>query len=161
MKNVNFYLSRVILLILIGSCFSCQKSGTDVKPAKSPATGNNQALAASPVTIFTTNQNQFTDVQVCYDNNVFLLENGKLKKLVGTQLVDMFPASVYTDFSPQYVAISKDFTFYLRAANGIKVIKGGKEIKFYKVGVAPLQDFDATSFGSWELSVDETDQSIV
>jgi hypothetical protein len=162
MKNVNFCFSRILLLILIVSGFSCQKNGTEPKPAKASATGNNtQALAATPVTIFSSNQHQFTDVQVCYDNNVFLLENGKLKKLVGTQLVDMFPASVYTDFNPQYLAISKDFTFYLRAANGIKVIKGGKEIKYYKVGVAPLQDFNEASFGNWELSVDETDQSIV
>jgi hypothetical protein len=147
--------------MLIGFCFSCQKNGTDMKPAKSSATGNTPTLAAAPATIFTASQHQFTDVQVCFNNNVFLIENGKLKRLNGTQLVDVLPASVYTDFSPQYLAISKDFTFYLRAANGIKVIKDGKEIKYYKVGVAPLQDFDETNFGSWELSVDETDQSIV
>ncbi len=162
MKNVNFYFSRVILLILIGFGFSCQKNGTDPKPAKTAATSHStQSLAASPVVIFTAPQHQFTDVQVCYDNSVFLIENGKLKKLTGGQLVDVLPASIYTDFTPQYLAISKDFTFYLRAANGIKVIKNGKEIKYYKVGVAPLQDFDETSFGNWEISVDETDKSIV
>ena len=162
MKNVNLNFNRVILLILIGFCFSCQKNGTDPKPAKTAATSHNtQSLAASPVVIFTASQHQFTDVQVCYDNSVFLIENGKLKKLSGGQLVDVLPASVYTDFTPQYLAISKDFTYYLRGANGIKVIKDGKEIKYYKVGVAPLQDFDETSFGSWELSVDETDKSIV
>jgi len=162
MKNVNFYFSRLILLILIGFGFSCQKNGTEPKPAKTTSTTHtSQSLAASPVVIFTAAQHKFTDIQVCYDNSVFLLENGKLKKLTGGQLVDVLPASVYTDFTPQYLAISKDFTYYLRGSTGIKVIKNGKEIKYYKVGVAPLQDFDETSFSNWEIGVDETDKSIV
>lgn len=162
MKNANFYLNKAILLVLIGLCFSCQKNESGQEPAKLAATGNLKALSGTPVTIFTGNQHQFTDVQICYDNRVFLLEDGKLKKLIGDQLVDVpLPVSVYTDFHPQYLAIAKDFTFYLRAANGIKVIKGGKEIKYYKVGVAPLQDFNETNFGSWEIGVDETDQSLV
>ncbi|MEN0055561.1 MAG: hypothetical protein AAGC65_17925 [Mucilaginibacter sp.] len=140
---------------------SCRKNTADVVPDKSAPT-NAQTQTVVPISIFTPTQHVFTDIQVCYDDKIFLLENGKLKRLIGTELVDVdLPASVYTNFHPTFLTISKDYTFYLRASNGIKIIKGGQEIKFYKVGMPPLQNFTPATFGNLEVATDESDHSVV
>jgi hypothetical protein len=162
MKTLNIQVCKIILLILTGFCFSCQKFQPNSVLEKSPATSANENTDYPLTTIFTASEHTFTDVQICYDDKIFLLEGGRLKRLIGSQLEEVqLPASVYTDFDPKYLAISKDFTFYLRAANGIKVIKNKQLIHYYKVGAPPLQDFTEQTFGNWEIGVDETDQSIL
>jgi hypothetical protein len=161
MKTLNIRVCQVILLIFIGFCFSCKKNELGLSPQKLSSTSDVETPATQLTTIFEAEKHSFTDIQTCYDGKVFLLEDGILKRLNGSKLEEVLPASVYTDFKPKYLAISKDFTFYLRAPNGIKVIKGGTVIKYYKVGVAPLQYFTVENFGNWELSVDESDQSII
>lgn len=70
------------------------------------------------------------------------MESGKLKKLNGNQVVDVpLPASVYDDFAPKFLAVSSDNTIYLRAGNGIKIIKNNKVVKFYEFGPEILIDF--------------------
>ena len=162
MKNLSLNLLKIIVLVLISFVISCKKDRPNFNNKNLADDKKDETLAAAPQTIFTAEQHTFSDIQICYDDKIFLLEGGKLKRLIGSELVDVdLPASVYAGFSPTFLAISKDYTFYLRASNGIKVIKGGKEIKFYKVGVAPLQDFTESTFGYYEISVDETDQSLV
>jgi len=160
MKTLNIRVCQVILLIFIGYCFSCRKNELGLSPKKL-SSSDVETPATQLTTIFEAGKHTFTDVQTCYDAKLFLLEDGRLKRLNGSKLEEALPSSVYTDFKPKYLAISKDFTFYLRAPNGIKVIKGDTVIKYYKVGVAPLQDLTVENFGNWELSVDESDQSIV
>ena len=162
MKNLNIQICKIALLILTAFCFSCQKFQPNSVLEKSPSTSANASTDYPLTTIFTASEHTFTDVQICYDDKIFLLEGGRLKRLIGSQLEEVqLPASVYTNFDPKYLAISKDYTFYLRAANGIKVIKNKKLIHYYKVGAPPLQDFTEQTFGNWEIGVDETDQSIL
>jgi hypothetical protein len=162
MKTSNIQVCKIILLILTGFCFSCQKFQSNSVLEKSPATSANESTDYPLTTIFTASEHTFTDIQICYDDKIFLLEGGRLKRLIGSQLEEVqLPASVYTDFDPKYLAISKDYTFYLRANNGIKVIKNKQLIHHYKVGVPPLQDFTEQIFGDFEVGVDETDHSII
>lgn len=162
MKNLNTIAFRLVIFAVIALSFSCKKLEESPQPQSSKSlTGTNSTLY-TPETIFTAQQHVFTDIHICYDDKVFLLENGKLKRLVGNALVDVaLPSSVYTNFHPTHLAISKDFTFYLRATTGIKIIKGGQVIKEYKVGQAPLQDYTTETFGDFNVAVDETDQSLI
>jgi hypothetical protein len=162
MKTLNLKNFKIILLILTGFCFSCQKFHPNSVLDQSPPTSANDSTNYPLTIIFTASEHTFTDVQISYDDKIFLLEGGRLKSLIGSQLEEVqLPASIYIDFNPQYLAISKDSTFYLRAANGIKVIKNKQLIHHYKVGVPPLQDFTEQIFGDFEVGVDETDQSII
>ena len=162
MKTLITTALRLAVFIAIAFSFSCKKLEDSPQPRRSESLVSTDGTLYSPQTIFTASQHTFTDIHICYDDKVFLLENGKLKRLTGNELVDVtLPASVYTNFHPTYLAISKDFTFYLRAATGIKVIKGGQVIKEYKVGEPPLQDFTTETFGEPNIAVDETDQSLI
>ncbi|TSD64731.1 hypothetical protein FFF34_012585 [Inquilinus sp. KBS0705] len=152
---------RLAAVLLVSCCiFSCKKEFVDTQsPTK---LDEKTSVSITPTTIFAPGLHNFTDIHICYDDKVFLLEGGKLKRLVGTDLVDVpLPASVYKDFDPKFLTISKDFTFYLRANTGIKIIKSGKEIGYYKVGQAPLENFTPNTFGNFEIEVDETDHSLV
>lgn len=150
-----------LLLMFCAVLFSCKKNLQEVAPKDSKAVIGPRDTTPV-ITVIPAEGHTFTDVQACYDGHIFLLENGKLKRLNGTGLTDVaVPAGFYTDFSPQYLGISKDFTFYLRGANGIKIIKGGRLLHFYKVGEAPLQDFTLETFGNLELCPDEADHSII
>ncbi|RVU01765.1 hypothetical protein EOD41_07335 [Mucilaginibacter limnophilus] len=150
-----------ILLILCAVFTSCKKfNGHDLQTDKAETLvpGDTTDL----ITVIPADAHTFTDVQICYNDHVFLLENGRLKRLNGTALVDVpVPAGFYDNFNPMYLAISKDFTFYLRGTNGIKIMKSGKLLKFYQVGQPPLQDFTEQTFGNLELNVDEADHSII
>jgi hypothetical protein len=162
MKNSNTMVFRLVVIIVIAFSFSCKKLGDSPQPSGSKSLAGSNSTLYVPETIFTAEQHLFTDIHICYDDKVFLLENGKLKRLIDNALVDVaLPASVYANFHPTYLAISKDFTFYLRAATGIKIIKGGRVIKEYKVGQSPLQDFTTETFGERNIAVDETDQSLI
>jgi hypothetical protein len=163
METLNIQVCKIILLILTGFCFSCQKFQTNSVLEKSPSTSANDNTNYPLTTIFTASEHTFTDVQICYDDKIFLLEGGRLKRLIGSQLEEVqLPASIYTDFNPQYLAISKDYTFYLRAANGIKVIKNKQLIHYYKVGVPPLPPVNSPEdFGNIEIEIDGTDQSLI
>ena len=162
MKNSNTLIFRLIVIIVVAFSFSCKKLGDSPQPVGSKNLAASDSTLYTPETIFTAEQHAFTDIHICYDDKVFLLENGKLKRLIGNDLVDVgLPGSVYTNFHPTFLAISKDFTFYLRAATGIKIIKGGQVIKEYKVGQPPLQDFTTETFGERNVAVDETDQSLI
>ncbi|MDN3551459.1 hypothetical protein [Mucilaginibacter aquaedulcis] len=161
MKVLTISICKIACLIFICYFLSCSKNEAGIVPEKlTPVNAETQTVMPEP--IFTAAQHVFTDIQVCYDDKIFLLENGKLKRLIGSELVDVdLPASVYTNFHPTFLTISKDYTFYLRASNGIKIIKGGQEIKFYKVGQPPLQKFTPATFGNLEVGTDETDHSVV
>ncbi|RYY36567.1 MAG: hypothetical protein EOP46_05960 [Sphingobacteriaceae bacterium] len=149
-----------ILLILCGVFMSCSKIKDNIAPQNDVnelAPGDTTQV----ITIIPAGRT-FTDVQICYDGHVFVLENGRLKRLKDNGLVDVtVPAGFYDDFNPMYLAVSKDFTFYLRASNGIKIIKKGQLLKHYKVGEPPLRDFTEQTFGNLELNVDEADHSII
>ncbi|RVU00427.1 hypothetical protein EOD41_13190 [Mucilaginibacter limnophilus] len=162
MKRLNTVTIRLIVLAIVIISFSCKKLQDSPQPSDEETLTPTDSALYVPQAIFTPAQHTFTDIHICYDDKVFLLENGKLKRLVGTNLVDLnWPALVYNNFNPTYLAISKDFTFYLRASTGIKVIKAGRLIKEYTVGQAPLQDFTAETFGEYPVAVDETDQSLI
>lgn len=159
MKIINL---RLVAIILI-NCFilSCKKDSLK-SPISDFKNNPESAIVIAPTAILGPDQHVFTDIHICYDDKVFLLEGGKLKRLIGGDLVDVqLPASVYKDFDPKFLTISKDFTFYLRSNTGIKIIKGGKEIGYYKVGIPPLQEFTPNTFGNFEIEVDETDRSLV
>ncbi|MBL4675840.1 MAG: hypothetical protein JKY70_06500 [Mucilaginibacter sp.] len=160
MKNI--YFRKTAFIALIGSCIVACKN-TDVNPDSRTALDAIGPRGTTEVThVIPAAGHTFTDVQICYDGKVFLLENGRLKRLEGAQLTDVsVPQGFYTDFSPTYLAISKDFTFYFRSPDAIKIVKGGKLLKSYHVGQAPLQDFTEQTFGSLELAVDEADQSLI
>lgn len=150
-----------ILLILCAVLTSCKKfNGRDLQKddVETLVPGDTTQL----ITVIPADAHTFTDVQICYNDHIFLLENGRLKRLNGTELVEVaVPAGFYDNFNPMYLAVSKDFTFYLRGSNGIKIIKGGKLLKFYQVGQPPLQDFTEQTFGDLELNVEEADHSII
>ncbi|MDB5287371.1 MAG: hypothetical protein JWR05_2320 [Mucilaginibacter sp.] len=163
MKTLNLKVCKIILLILTGFCFSCQKFKPNSVLDQSPPTSANDSTNYPLTIIFTASEHTFTDVQISYDDKIFLLEGGRLKCLIGSQLEEVqLPASIYIDFNPQYLAISKDSTFYLRAANGIKVIKNKQLIHHYKVGVHPLPFVNSPEdFGNIEIEIDGTDQSLI
>ncbi|MGF7042652.1 hypothetical protein [Mucilaginibacter lappiensis] len=162
MKNFHgFFGKALLLLMLCAVLYSCKKIQSDVTPKKIKAVIGPRDTTRV-ITVIPAEGHTFSDIQVCYDGKVFLLENGKLKRLNGTGLMDVdVPAGFYADFNPLYLGISKDFTFYLRGFNGIKIFKGGQLLHFYKVGEPPLQNFTQQNFGSLEISPDEADQSII
>jgi hypothetical protein len=155
------FVNAVLLLILCVFFFSCKKNQGDLAPQEvQRVIGPRDTTPV--ISVIPAEGHTFTDVQICYDGKVFLLESGRLKRLDGTGLTDVaLPAGFYTDFNPQYLGISKDFTFYFRGSNGIKIIKDGKLLHFYKVGEPPLQNFTQQTFGNLELSPEEADHSII
>src|SRR4051812_12773150 len=112
MKNFIVNYSKLLVFALVAAFASCKKfdqgpsSNNDIAPAAKSINYANQV-------IFTPSQHVFTDVQICYDDKVFLLEDGKLKRLINNELVTVdLPASIYANFHPTHLTISKDYTFY-------------------------------------------------
>lgn len=128
MKTCYMLLHKITAFAALCLILSCDKAVVE--------TATNPADATQQVDPFTTvipaGQYTFTDVEVCKDGTVYVIANGRLKKLSGNQLTDEpLPSSVYTDFEPKFLAISNDFTFFLSAGNGIKKIKNRKLSAFY------------------------------
>lgn len=159
MKTLLTYLHRAAMFAVLVLAVSCDKA--EVQTSSTKASGPDAAQETNPfTTIIPAGQYTFTDVEVCKDGTVYLLENGVLKKLNGTQLEDVpLPASVYVNFSPKFLAVARDNTIYLRAGNGIKKIKNNN-VTFYEVGVGILTDFSESDFGQHEIAFDHVIEAI-
>ncbi|MBL4677651.1 MAG: hypothetical protein JKY70_15835 [Mucilaginibacter sp.] len=79
----NSYFQNAALITLIVSCIVACKN-TDVNPDNAAALEAIAPRDTTAVTHVPAAGHTFTDIQICYDGEVFLLDNGRLKRLEGT-----------------------------------------------------------------------------